>query len=183
LATLAAVLATSFHVAWPGSAGASSPGGPAVTRSGHIAYLGCRAADVVLRVSVPHSSYGPGQPVRYRVSLHNVSAHSCTAPGAPARASNAPVSELLGPCGQLSVVVDNAHGLDVYPGPEAISCPAYLGPVLAAHGTLAASGTWDQSEGPLIGGRLHSHVIRHAPPGRYRIMIGGAVSVAVTLVP
>ncbi len=38
----------------------------------------------------------------------------------------------------------------MYPGSEAISCPALLGPSLRAHQTLTAPGTWDQTQG---GGR------------------------------
>jgi hypothetical protein len=161
---------------------------PTVTRSAHIAYEGCPAKDVMLSVSVNRHTFVTGQPVSYRVRLHNLSGQRCNVPGAqsPPQLPNGndsslgggPLGFLLGPCSPLPVAVDNAKGVDVFPGPEAISCPAILGPSLASHATLSTTGTWDQMEGGLRPARIATP----APVGRYRIVVGGKVSVPITIV-
>jgi hypothetical protein len=161
----------------------------AVTRSAHIAYENCPAQDVVLSVSVPRHTYAIGQPVTYRVSLHNESGRRCSVPGSQASsllpnasASSLNVTQLgflLGPCSPLPLTIENAKGVEVFPGPEAISCPAFQGPPLAAHTTISTTGTWDQMVG---GGLRPARVATPAPAGLYRIKVGSKVSVPITLV-
>ena len=161
----------------------------AVTRSAHIAYENCPAKDVVLSLSVPRHTYATGQPVTYRVSLHNESGRRCTVPGAQpssllpnANASSLGVTQLgflLGPCSPLPLTIDNAKGVEVFPGPEAISCPAFQGPPLAARATISTTGTWDQVVG---GGLRPARLPTPAPAGLYRIEVGTKVSVPISLV-
>jgi hypothetical protein len=182
---LAATTATATATATADSTAATSP---TITRSAHVAYEGCPAKDVVLSVSVNRHSFVTGQPVTYRVSLHNLSGLRCNVPGeqSPPQQPNGndsslgggPLGFLLGPCSPLPVTVDNAKGVDVFPGPEAISCPAILGPSLAAHATLSTTGTWDQMEGGLRPARIATP----APVGRYRIVVAGKVTVPITIV-
>ena len=173
----------------PSAAGATSrPIAPirpiqVVTRSVHVAYASCPVKDVVLTLSVPQRSYGPGQVVRYRVALHNTSGRVCgyggstssrpgpTLPGVVAGA-------LLGPCGPLPASIVDAKGHVVSPGVGAISCPVILGPPLAAHATVSTTGTWDQTVG---GGLRPARRGSPAPPGTYRIVIGGKVSLPITV--
>ena len=56
--------------------------------------------------------------------------------------------------------------------------PAMMGPPLAAHGTVSTTGNWSQLEGGLRPAR----VATQAPAGRYRIVVGGKVSVPITVV-
>ncbi len=77
----------------------------------------------------------------------------------------------------IPVVIENARGIDVYPGPDAIGCPALLGPPLAAHATMSTTGNWDQTGGGLRPARIATLV----PAGRYRIVIAGKVALPLTL--
>ena len=187
LATLAVLLTTAAPPA--AAADKATTTSPAVTRSAHIAYEGCPAKDVVLSVSVGHDTYLTGQLVTYRVSLHNESGRRCTVPGdqasilLPNANSSSPaggqLGYLLGPCSSLPLTIDNSKGVQVFPGPEAVSCPNFLGPPLGAHATISTTGTWNQMVG---GGLRPARVPTLAPPGRYRIMVGSKVGVSVTFV-
>jgi hypothetical protein len=183
LAPLTVLTAALLPPALPAAAATTSP---TITRSAHLAYEGCPAKDVVLTLSVPRHTFGPGQEVTYRVTLHNVSGRSCTVPGQsppslpggkPSGPGGGPLGFLLGPCSPLPVTVDNAAGVDVSPGADAISCPVILGPALAAHATLSTTGSWDQMEG----GVRPARIARPAPAGDYRIVVDGKVAVPVTL--
>jgi hypothetical protein len=178
-----AALPTTAVPAVAATADSTTTTSPTITRSAHVAYEGCPAKDVVLSVSVNRHTFVTGQPVTYRVSLHNLSGQRCNAPGeqSPPQQSQlggGPLGFLLGPCSPLPVIIDNAKGVDVFPGPEAISCPAILGPSLAAHATISTTGTWDQMEGGLRPARIATP----APVGRYRIVVAGKVTVPITIV-
>jgi len=182
----AMALATGVGLVVAGSAaGAVGKGG--ITRSVHLAYENCPAKDVVLTVTAAHRAYARGVPVTYTVKLQNVSDQACSFPGTtqptvpngpsvyPGGRSLTPF--MLGPCSPLPVTIDTAKGVDISPGPDAISCPAILGPPLAAHATLSAAGTWDQMEGGLRPARIQTPV----PPGRYLIEVDGKVGVPITI--
>ncbi len=188
LAALTVFPATSPAAAAAPAADYATTTSPTVTRSAHVAYAGCPAKDVVLSVSVDHHTFVMGQLVTYRVSLHNLSGQRCSVPGdqSTPRQPNGndsslgggPLGFLLGPCSPLPVAIDNANGVDVFPGLQAISCPALLGPPLGAHATLSTTGTWNQMEGGLRPARIATP----APAGRYRIVVAEKVSVPVTIV-
>ena len=88
---------------------------------------------------------------------------------------------MVGPCGVLSLVVSNALGVNVYPGPVAYSCPDEVGLRLGPHSTATTTGSWNQSEA--IGSGESPATVQHAPPGNYRLAVDQAVSVPVTLAP
>lgn len=166
-------LTTLLTLGVPGRASAAAP---SISRTAHIAYASCPARQVVLTVTVPRRAFAPGQPVAYRVSLHNLSAQTCGPAGSPTQDTN-PLTTLLGPCGAVPLAIEDARGVDVYPGSEAISCPALLGPSLGAHRTLTARGTWDQTQG---GGRP-ARVATLVPRGTYHLVVAGRVRVPISL--
>jgi len=166
-------LTTLLMLGVPGRASAAAP---SISRTAHIAYASCPARQVVLTVTVPRRAFAPGQPVAYRVSLHNLSAQTCGPAGSPTQDTN-PLTTLLGPCGALPLAIENARGVDVYPGSEAISCPALLGPSLGAHRTLTARGTWDQTQG---GGRP-ARVATLVPRGPSPLAVPAKVRVPISL--
>lgn len=152
------------------------------SRSARVAYQGCPAKDVELTVVLSARSYGLGQAVHYVVRLHNLGAKSC-AGGSPPPSSlrpgqSGPLPSIgLGPCDSLPVTVRNARGAQVFPTTGNLACPVLMGPSLAAHATLRTSGTWDRVEGALRPARIPAP----APPGRYRLVVDGVLSVPFTL--
>jgi hypothetical protein len=166
----------------PGAAAATggAPGPSAITRSAHIAYLSCRAPDVLLTASIQRQPFSTGQPVTFKVSIRDLSRRPCASlstPPVPANPVN-PAAGLLGPCGELSVTVDDSAGALVYPA-IAVGCPLILGPSLGAGQTITATGTWDQAAavGYQSGVRLGP-----VPRGEYRLVIDDKVTLPVDLV-
>jgi hypothetical protein len=157
---------------YPSSTTTSLLGGASndVTRSTHIGYLSCPARDVLLTVSIQARAFAPGQLVTYRVSVHNLSRGTCGTPGRTFPTTDtAPnfAAGLLGPCGELSVVIYDAEGTNVYPGPLAYGCPMILGPSIAPQQTIATTATWQPA-----GSRR---------PGRYRLVIDGKVTLPIVI--
>jgi hypothetical protein len=164
------------------AAGAATQRAPtAPSRSAHVAYQGCAAKDVELTVTLSARTYGLGQNVRYMVRLHNRSATRCPGEEAPAVSvlpgPSGPGSLEFGRCGSLPMSIRNTHGAQVFPDTGAIACPMMIGQALAPHATLRFSGTWDRVEG----GLRPTRIPRPAPPGRYRLVIDGVVSLPFTL--
>ncbi len=169
--------------------GASRQTPMSLSRSGHVSYQGCPARSVELTVTVPARAFGLGQDVRYTVRLHNLSARECLgaaqsglqpgprSPALPSPSLRGSLSFVLGPCGSLPLGVTNARGERVFPNTGGISCPLLLGPPLFGHATVRMTGTWDRVEGGLRPARIPTP----APPGRYRLVVGGVVSVPFTL--
>ena len=87
------------------------------------------------------------------------------------------MTPLLGACSEIPVDVENARGGDVYPGPQAIACPALLGPRLRAHQTRPVTGTWDQVQGA---GRPTLRATP-VPRGTYRLVVDGKVELPIVL--
>ena len=162
----------------PASPASSSPD-PTVTRSAHVPYENCNAQHIVLSVTVRGRAFTPTEPVTYTVRLRNAGRTTCGAPLAP-HVLQARRALTVGPCGTLSLVVSNALGVDVYPGPVTYFCTDEAGFRLGPHGTATTTGTWNQSEALGSGG---SPTVLHAPPGHYRLVVDKAVSVPVTLAP
>jgi hypothetical protein len=165
--------------------GASRQAPMSLSRSGHVSYQGCPARAVELTVTVSARAFGLGQDVRYTVRLHNLSARECLGaaqfgpaqPGSPRPLPRGSLSFVLGPCGSLPLEVTNARGERVFPNTGGISCPLLLGPPLFGHATLRTTGMWDRVEGGLRPARIPTP----APPGRYRLVVGGGISVPFTL--
>jgi hypothetical protein len=78
------------------------------------------------------------------------------------------------------VIVYDTQRVDVYPGHLLFGCPMETGFVLGPHSTAQATGTWDQT---VVSVGSPTATTQQAPPGRYRLVVNGAVGVPVTLVP
>jgi hypothetical protein len=176
VATGAATLVTAVPA--PATAGAT----PTITRSAHVAFDDCNAQHIVLTVTVAGRAFTPAEPVTYTVRLRNTGAATCGAPLAQ-HVPQARRSLTVGPCGVLSLIVSDALGVNVYPGPVAYSCPDEVGLRLGPHSTTTTTttGSWNQSE--TIGSGEAPATVHHAPPGEYRLAVDQAVSVPVTLAP
>jgi hypothetical protein len=181
--TLAAAGATGLLPATP-SAGVPTtavPSSPTITRSAHIAYLNCPAPDVLLTGSIQRRPFLTGQPVTYKVSIHDLSPQPCGGPNGITRPANPvnPAAGLLGPCGELPVTVDNSRGEQVYPGQIVPSCPMIVGPPLAAGQAITTTGSWDPSvESDGLG---RPGFAPGVPRGHYHVVIDGKVTLPVDL--
>jgi hypothetical protein len=178
VASILILLLLGLTVPFPAGAHAAtspSPSTPAarstvVTRSAHIGYLNCPVPHVLLTASIARRSFTVGQPVTYKVAVRNLSHTTCGTPGRPLPTiPTAPTVALglLGPCGELSVVIYDAAGTDVYPGPVAYGCPMIVGPALHPGQSLATTGTWTPAP------------VRAS--GRYRLVIAGKVTLPIVL--
>jgi hypothetical protein len=66
----------------------------------------------------------------------------------------------------------------VYPGPVSYPCSAEFGFQLAPHSSASTTGSWNKTEVP-----GSPTATQQAPPGTYRLVVGGAVTVPVSLAP
>ena len=180
----AGVAVTSLLAARGGALAATpaAPGPPTITRSAQVAYLSCPAPDVLLTGSIQRLPFLSGQLVTYRVSVRDLSSQPCRGAQRVTWRTNPaiPAAGLLGPCGVLSVTVYDSHGTPVYPGRTAVSCPAILGPPLAAGQTITTTGSWDPSAGSDGVGR--PGFAPGVPRGHYHVVIDGMVTLPVDLV-
>jgi hypothetical protein len=159
-----------------GPAAASAAPNATITRSAPVAYGTCPARSVVVTVTVPAKPFRPGEIVQYQVTIRNRSGQTCGPDHGPvARVGDEP--GIFGPCGPLPLRIVNTRGVAVYPPPEAISCPALLGPRLRGHQMLSAGGSWAQTQG---GGRP-ARVVHQVPRGTYHLTIANKVSVPLVL--
>ncbi len=155
-----------------------STAGGVITRSAHVAFEGCSARHITLRVSIAKDPFPIGQTVTYEVSVTNGGTTAC----GPSQQKVPPLRRALtiGPCGVLSGVVTNVYGIDVYPGKEIFSCPLLWGVHLGAHSTIKAEGTWMGYEA-LEGGPDGTIKWQKGPLGRYNVVVDDAVSVPFEL--
>ena len=172
---VAAVVAATCLVV-PAPAGASTIS-TTITRSAHVAFENCNARRVILSVTIRRRAFTSTEPVTYTVRLSNTGSTTCGAPLA-SHVPQARRSLTVGPCGDLSAVVRNATGVDVYPGPLAYFCPDEVGLRLGPRSTTSTTGTWSQTE--VLGSPPRT---QHAAPGTYQLVVDGAVTVPVTLAP
>jgi hypothetical protein len=186
VATLSITLASEAAAARTPTSPMPTP--PLITRSAHMGYLSCPAPDVLLTASIQRKPFTTGQLVTYRVSIRNLTSQVCGFRGGTlSTAVHAPTSGLLGLCGPIAVVIENARGVDVYPGPINYMCPAFLGPELGPGATITANGGWNQTARPLLGGRGPSanppggNTALLVPPGRYRLLVAGKVTLPIVL--
>jgi hypothetical protein len=161
-------------------AGATPPPSPALIKSAHFAYGQCPARTTILKASIARLTFAKGQPVVVHVTITNTSTTACGDVTSTGAAPAPPPSRVVvGQCGQISLVVDNRKGQNIYPGLQVIMCPFIPGPALAAKGSVSATGTWDQlaypPQHPQPG---HAHAVA---PGHYTLTIGGQVSFPITI--
>ena len=181
VATIALAGATAS--ATQGSAAASGTGtgavtkAPSITRSAHIAFENCNTRQILLSVTVPTHAFRSSQQVTFLVRLHNTGSTACGTPSAkhvpPARRTFD-----VGPCGVLSLVVRASSGASVYPGPSVYFCPEESRLRLGPHGTAQTTANWSQAA--YLGSPPKP---QHAPIGTYHLVVAGAVTVPVTLIP
>jgi hypothetical protein len=174
LATLPTTQALAAHPAKPT---AKTP----ITRSAHIAFENCNAQHITLTVTAPSHAFTPAQPVIVKVQLRNTGSTPCgdSPAGSVPEAHHALA---VGPCGPLSLTVHNALGVAVYPGPVVYHCPEETGFQLAPHSTAQATASWNQAAAPVSSAsQVKAPPLEQAPVGTYRITIGGAVTVPITL--
>jgi hypothetical protein len=179
-AVAAIALAGATAYATQGSAAASGTGAvtkASITRSAHIAFENCNARQIQLSVTVPTHAFRSSQEVTFLVRLHNTGSTACGTPSAkhvpPARRTFD-----VGSCGILSLVVRASSGVSVYPGPSVYFCPEESGLRLGPHGTAQTSANWSQAA--YLGSPPKP---QHAPIGTYHLVVAGAVTVPVTLIP
>jgi hypothetical protein len=162
--------AHSHHVSTTTTTSRPAPTSDDVTRSARIGYLSCPAPDVLLTATIQARPFAPGQLVTYRVSVHNLARTTCDTPGRTfPTVTTVPnfALGLLGPCGELSAVIYDAAGTNVYPGPVAYGCPMIVGPWVAPGQTIVTTGMWQPA-----GSRS---------PGRYTLVIDGKVTLPIII--
>jgi hypothetical protein len=137
-------------------------------KTNHIGLIGCASNDVTIRVTLRRLVYTKSQPVTVVAVLRNVGTSACKYV-----APNAAGPLFLGPCGLISLTVDNDKNSDVFPGEGTFSCPAEIYKVLEPGASLRASGSWDQRK--LYPSR------GFVPRGKYRLTVGNVVTFSVTL--
>jgi hypothetical protein len=159
-------------------AGASThrhhPARPVLSRSAHVAFGSCPAADVVMQVTLSRLTFTAAQPVNVRVTISDVGPAGCSFSGSgPVTAAGAPALQYIGPCGVTGLEFDNARGADVWPGSVAYGCPMLMGRQLLSGTHMVANGSWNQQENPSGHGR--------APRGNYRLKVGGHLFFTIVL--
>jgi hypothetical protein len=145
-----------------------SSSGAKLTKTGHVALIGCPSSDATIQVTVGRLVYTKSQPVTVVAVLRNVGTSDCQYV-APAGAE--PL--WLGLCGVLSLTVDNPKGVHVFPAKGVVNCPALVNSVLTPGESLTASGSWDQRK--LYPSR------GFVPRGKYRLRVGNVITFSVTL--
>ncbi len=157
----------------PGIGGAA--GADPLVKSGPVS-LGsgaCSSAHMEATVRLSTSVLARGQQLAVTASIRDLGATSCVVNGGLASMRLQPV----GPCGIMSLLIENAKGKDVWPGGATYHCFAEKAMPLAPRGaSVEARGDWlgivwdaaTNSDGP-------------APAGRYRVVVGGHIVFSITL--
>jgi hypothetical protein len=125
---------------------------------------GCPPAS--LRAVIRVSSLVGGRGVSVTATVDNVGARAC-----PYEGRSPTAVQQLGPCGVMTLKVVNGRHRDVWPGNGLSMCPLLTSELLAPGARFTATGRWN---GVLaLGGP--------APPGRYRLVVGGHLTFGFTL--
>jgi hypothetical protein len=141
------------------------------TQSVHLQFENCPAATTILTASEARVSYSNHRLVNINVSITNSSANACGP--SPEQVALSGENLVVGPCGEVSVDIDNARGVNVYPGRTGIACPAETGVPVPANGTLTAIASWNQ--------RASYDSTHLAPRGRYELSIQQLLDFAIRL--
>jgi hypothetical protein len=140
-----------------------SPVAPTVIKVGPVDVGDCPPGTIEATVTIPRTVFTVNQPVSVRAVVRNTGTVPCDYAGLSAKPQEA------GPCGMLSMEVENARGLDVWPGNVAYNCQAEFEESIPPKGSVVAVGSWSQDEGTL------------APRGRYRLIVGRKLAFSITL--
>jgi hypothetical protein len=127
----------------------------------------CAKGALDARVTIPRLEFAPAQAVTVHATIRNVSADACTFSASPRGPSS-----VMGPCGSVSMEIKNSNGTNVWPGTVPYMCPLMTSFSLPAGGHFAATGSWDQ---------LTAVDPHQAPPGRYRLVVGGTLTFSITI--
>lgn len=103
------------------------------------------------------------QPVSVRAVVRNVGTVPCDYAG------YAVGPQTIGPCGMISMEIENSAGVNVWPGNAAYFCPMMVGEPIPPGRSVVANGSWNQDQDTL------------APRGRYRLIIGRELVFSITL--
>jgi hypothetical protein len=151
-----------------GAVTASVTGARSLVESAHVVLHGCSATNVVMRATIPRRRFNASQPVKVTAVISNDGSRSCTFGGSGGS------QQYIGPCGSFPLDVYNVHGVDIWPGPVAYSCPMISATTLGPHATVTATGSWPKSA---VTRRSNAP----APAGNYRLVVDRAISFSITL--
>jgi hypothetical protein len=155
------------------TAAAAAPS-PTLIKSAHVAFENCPARTTILRVTMLNLFYVSYQSILVGISVRNTSGTACGHTYLPRSVALPNLGLQIGPCGSVSMVVKNALGQEVFPGPgDAPSCPQHYSVRLPAHHSLTTVAVWSQQLG-LNGQGL-------VPRGIYRIIIDKKIVFHLTL--
>ena len=115
------------------------------------------------RVTISRLVFRVTQPVSVRAVVRNASTVPCDYAG------YAVGPQTIGPCGMISMEIENSAGVNVWPGNAAYFCPMMVGEPIPPGRSVVANGSWNQDQDTL------------APRGRYRLIIGQKLVFAITL--
>jgi hypothetical protein len=136
----------------------------------HLAINGCRASTTVLTAAMTRLSYSQHQAVTVNVSLTNNGNAACGVSNPPVPGGQ-PLT--IGPCGDLSLVIRNGTGKNVYPGQVVFHCAPIFGVEIPAHTSVSTTGTWNQASA------YNSKKL--ASRGKYKVSIAGKLTFTITL--
>jgi hypothetical protein len=152
---------------------AARQGSAGRSESARFSFENCPARTTILRATIAKRMFRYGEPVVMHIALSNVSAKPCGTPGPAVPMGPLPLT--AGPCAVISVQVNTSKGVDLFPGPVAIPCPAPFPLFLHAHQTLTTTDQWAQTASLTSGSRVH------ASPGNYRLIIGGRITFRISI--
>jgi hypothetical protein len=168
---MAASVSTAVTGARP--AAASKPS-TALIKTTRVAFENCPARSTVMKVTMLGLTFSTNEPILVGISIRNDSDKACGHLSLPRSAPLASLGIQIGPCGNVSMVVEDAQRHEVFPGPgDAPSCAQRFSVRVPAHHSVASVGVWSQQLG------LHGQT--PVPRGIYRIIIDKVITFTVTL--
>jgi hypothetical protein len=155
---------------------------PQLTKSAHVAYENCSPKTTILKASINKLSFGLTETVIVHTTLTNTSGVQCGYEATEPPSVTQPRQLVVGPCGPIGLQVDNAKGVDVYPGPVAFSCPAEFPASLPAHGTVSGNGEWDHEQYKVYNGlEASSGVAPEQHTGHFTLIVDGKITFPITV--
>jgi hypothetical protein len=136
---------------------------PVLAKQGPVMLSGCRAGTIEASVTIPRAVFAADQQVTVRANVRNVGTTPCGYPGSSGTPQEA------GPCGMISMEIENAKGVDVWPGKRVYSCPALFEESIVPGGTVVVVGSWSRDEATAV------------LPGKYRLIVGRLLVFSITL--
>ncbi len=156
-----------------GAGATGKPTGPFV-KTTHVAFEGCPARNILLKATLLSLTYGMNQPILVGITIRNQSGTTCGHNSGSRANAQSGLGLEIGPCGNVSLKVENAQNQEVFPGPnDAPSCAAAFSVRLPAHRSLTTASVWSQQQG--LNGQTQ------VPRGSYRILVDGKITFTVAL--